>query len=29
MADLFPHEKDAVVSIHLFDHRLAEGLAVS
>ena len=29
VADLFAHEEDALVALHLLDHRLAEGLAVS
>ena len=29
VADLFAHEKDAVVALHLLDHRLAEGFSVS
>jgi hypothetical protein len=29
MADLLAHEKDAAVALHLFDHRLAEGLSES
>ena len=27
VADLFAHQKDAVVAIHLLDHRLPQGLA--
>ena len=29
VADLFAHEKDRAVSLHLFNHGLAQGLAVS
>ena len=29
VADLFAHEKDAIVALHLLDHGLAEGLAES
>ena len=29
VADLLAHEEDAVVALHLLDHRLAQGLAES